>query len=139
MASSTSTAPTFTRGTSSSSFQELTRRMREALAAAGAEVEAVYHCPHHPKGQVPELAVDCDCRKPEPGMILQAVREHGLSLSQSFMVGDKPSDIEAARAACLGHAYIVQSDNAESTDGLAGADAAYADLAACVDALLKQG
>ena len=118
-------------------FQELTRRMREALAAAGAEVEAVYHCPHHPKGKVPELAVDCDCRKPEPGMILQAVREHGLSLAQSFMVGDKPSDIEAARAAGLGHAYIVQSDNAESTDGLAGADAAYADLAACVDALLK--
>ncbi len=119
-------------------FQELTRRMREALAAAGAEVEAVYHCPHHPKGQVPELAVDCDCRKPEPGMILQAVREHGLSLAQSFMVGDKPSDIEAARAAGLGRAYIVQSDNDESTDGLAGADAAYADLAACVDALLKQ-
>ncbi len=117
-------------------FQELTRRMREALAAAGADVEAVYHCPHHPKGKVPELAVDCDCRKPEPGMILQAAREHGLSLADSFMVGDKPSDIEAARAAGLGRAYIVQSDNEESTDGLAGADAAYADLAACVDALL---
>lgn len=118
-------------------FQELTRRMREALAAAGADVEAVYHCPHHPKGKVPELAIDCDCRKPEPGMILQAAREHGLSLADSFMVGDKPSDIEAARAAGLGRAYIVQSDNEESTDGLAGADAAYADLAACVDALLK--
>ena len=65
------------------------------------------------------------------------MREHGLSLAQSFMVGDKPSDIEAARAAGLGHAYIVQSDNAESTDELAVADAAYADLAACVDALLK--
>ena len=117
-------------------FQELTRHMREALAAAGAGVEAVYHCPHHPKGSVPELAIDCDCRKPEPGMILQAVREHGLSLEQSFMVGDKPSDIEAARAAGLGRAYIVQSDNEESTDGLAGADAAYADLSACVDALL---
>ena len=64
-------------------FQELTRRMREALAAAGAEVEAVYHCPHHPKGTVAELARDCDCRKPEPGMILQAAREHGLSLARS--------------------------------------------------------
>lgn len=119
-------------------FQALTRRMREVLAEAGADVEAVYHCPHHPKGKVPELAVDCDCRKPEPGMILQALREHGLSPEQSFMVGDKPSDIEAARAAGLGHAYIVQSDNKESTDGLAGADAAYADLAACVDALLTR-
>ncbi len=118
-------------------FQELTQHMRTALAAAGAEVEAVYHCPHHPKGTVPELAVDCDCRKPEPGMILRAAREHGLSLADSLLVGDKPSDIEAARAAGVGRAYIVQSDNAESTDGLAGADAAYADLAACVDALLK--
>lgn len=122
-------------------FQALTTHMRAALKEAGAEVEAVYHCPHHPKGTVPGLAVDCDCRKPEPGMILRAAREHGLSLADSFMVGDKPSDIEAARAAGVGRAYIVQSDNAESvdvgTDGLAGADAAYADLAACVDALLK--
>ncbi len=118
-------------------FQELTAHMRAALKEAGAEVEAVYHCPHHPKGKVPELAVDCDCRKPEPGMILQAAREHGLSLADSFMVGDKPSDIEAARAAGVGRAYIVQSDNEESTEGLAGADAGYADLAACVDALLK--
>jgi rfaE bifunctional protein nucleotidyltransferase chain/domain len=121
-------------------FQELTQHMRAALAEAGAEVEAVYHCPHHPKGSVPALAVDCDCRKPEPGMILQAAREHGLSLADSLLVGDKPSDIEAARAAGVGHAYIVRSDNSQSvdvaTEGLAGADAAYANLAACVDALL---
>ena len=119
-------------------FQELTRHMRAALAEAGAEVEAVYHCPHHPKGSVPELAVDCDCRKPEPGMILRAAKELNLSLADSFLVGDKPSDIEAARAAGLGRAYIVQSDNEESSDGLAGADAGYADLAACVDALLAR-
>ena len=123
-------------------FQALTTHMRAALKEAGAEVEAVYHCPHHPKGTVPGLAVDCDCRKPEPGMILRAAREHGLSLDDSFMVGDKPSDIEAARAAGVGRAYIVQSDNAESvdtaTDGLAGADAAFTDLAACVNALLPQ-
>jgi len=119
-------------------FQELTRHMRAALAEAGAEVEAVYHCPHHPKGSVPELAVDCDCRKPEPGMILRAAKELNLSLADSFLVGDKPSDIEAARAAGLGRAYIVQSDNEESSDGLAGADAGYADLAACVDALMAR-
>lgn len=119
-------------------FQELTRHMRAALAEAGAEVEAVYHCPHHPKGSVPELAIDCDCRKPEPGMILRAAKELNLSLADSFLVGDKPSDIEAARAAGLGRAYIVQSDNEESSDGLAGADAGYADLAACVDALLAR-
>ncbi|HYR26776.1 MAG TPA: D-glycero-beta-D-manno-heptose 1,7-bisphosphate 7-phosphatase [Aquabacterium sp.] len=117
-------------------YQALTAQMRQVLAEAGAEVAGVYHCPHHPKGKVPELAVDCDCRKPEPGMILQAAQDLGLSLADSIMVGDKPSDIQAARAAGVGKAYIVQSDNDESTDDLAGADAAYADLRSCVDALL---
>lgn len=117
-------------------YQALTLRMRQALAAAGAEVEGVYHCPHHPKGSVAQWAVECDCRKPAPGLILRAARELGLSLGDSLLVGDKPSDIEAARAAGVARAYIVQSDNAESRDGHAGADAAYADLRACVDALL---
>ena len=81
------------------------------------------------------LDIDCDCRKPAPGMILRAARELNLSLTDSLLVGDKPSDIEAARAAGVGRAYIVQSDNAESTLDLAGADAAYADLQSCVAAL----
>lgn len=119
-------------------YQTLTAHMRKALAAAGAEVDAVYHCPHHPKGKVPELAVECDCRKPEPGMILRGARELGLSLADSILVGDKPSDIEAARAAGVGRAYIVQSDNDESTTSeQVGADAAYTDLRACVDDLLS--
>ena len=117
-------------------YQLLTAAMREALADTGAAVEAVYHCPHHPKGEVTELAIECDCRKPAPGMILRAARELNLSLADSILVGDKPSDIEAARAAGVGHAYIVQSDNAESITGLAGADAAYPDLRGCVEAIL---
>lgn len=119
-------------------FQTLTQHMCNALAEAGAEVEAVYHCPHHPKGSVPGLAIDCDCRKPSPGMIHRGARELNLSLADSFLVGDKPSDIEAARAAGLGRAYIVESDNAESAGDTAGADAAFTNLAACVDALLLQ-
>lgn len=118
-------------------YQELTAKMRAALAEAGAEVDGVYHCPHHPAGSVPEFALDCECRKPAPGMILRAARELGLALGDSLLVGDKPSDIEAARAAGVGRAYIVQSDNAESTGDLAGADAAFEDLAACVDAVLQ--
>lgn len=121
---------------SEAQYQALTAAMQQALANAGAAVDAVYHCPHHPKGKVAELAIDCDCRKPAPGMILRAAKELNLSLADSILVGDKPSDIEAARAAGVGRAYIVQSDNAESTTGLAGADAAHADLQSCVAALL---
>jgi rfaE bifunctional protein nucleotidyltransferase chain/domain len=121
---------------SEAQYQALTAAMKQALLDAGAAVDAVYHCPHHPKGKLAELAVDCDCRKPAPGMILRAAKELNLSLADSILVGDKPSDIEAARAAGVGRAYIVQSDNAESTTGLAGADAAHADLQSCVAALL---
>lgn len=121
---------------SEAQYQALTAAMQQALLDAGTAVDAVYHCPHHPKGKVAELAIDCDCRKPAPGMILRAAKDLNLSLADSILVGDKPSDIEAARAAGVERAYIVQSDNAESTTGLAGADAAHADLQSCVAALL---
>ncbi len=116
-------------------YQKLTLAMKQALADAGVALEAVYHCPHHPLGAVAGLTMDCDCRKPAPGMIVRAARELNLSLSDSILVGDKPSDIQAARAAGVGRAYIVHSDNADSGDGLAGADAAYADLYSCVSDL----
>lgn len=118
-------------------YQALTTQMQEALAEAGAAVDAVYHCPHHPQGAVAELATNCDCRKPAPGMILQAARELNLSLADSLLIGDKPSDIEAARAAGVGRAYRVRSSNAESSDTSGPeADGVYADLQACVAALL---
>ena len=117
-------------------YQALTRAMTQALADAGAAIDAVYHCPHHPKGRVAGLDIDCDCRKPAPGMILRAARELKLSLADSILVGDKPSDIEAARAAGVGRAFLVQSDNAESHADLADADAHYADLSRCVNELL---
>ena len=113
-------------------YQALTTRMKQVLAEAGAAVDAVYHCPHHPAGAVAGLAMNCDCRKPAPGMIFRAASELNLSLSDSILVGDKPSDIQAARAAGVGRTYIVHSDNAESGPGLAGADAAYFDLYSCV-------
>jgi D-glycero-D-manno-heptose 1,7-bisphosphate phosphatase len=117
-------------------YQALTGHMCAALAAAGAEPAAVYHCPHHPAGTVAALAIECDCRKPAPGMLLRAARELGLSLADSILVGDKASDIEAGRRAGLGRVYGVHSENADSAAQLPGADASYADLAACVDALL---
>ncbi|MFW9596227.1 MAG: HAD-IIIA family hydrolase, partial [Macromonas sp.] len=118
-------------------YQTLTTQMQQALAEAGAAVDAVYHCPHHPQGAVAELATDCDCRKPAPGMILRAVQELHLSLADSVLVGDKPSDIEAARAAGVGRAYRVRSSNAEASDECGPeADGVYTDLQACVAALL---
>jgi D-glycero-D-manno-heptose 1,7-bisphosphate phosphatase len=69
------------------------------LADAGARIDAYYFCPHHPEGADPEYRMVCDCRKPKPGMIERAAREHGVDLARSYMVGDTLSDIEAAERA----------------------------------------
>lgn len=62
-----------------------------SLQGAGAHVDAFYFCPHHPQA-------GCDCRKPKPGMIHQAVKDFGLDISRCFLIGDKQSDLEAAQA-----------------------------------------
>lgn len=76
---------------------ELLRR----LAAAGAALDALYFCPHHPEGPVSEFTAPCDHRKPGPGMLRSAAADLGIDLRESWMVGDKESDVEAAhRAGC---------------------------------------
>lgn len=70
--------------------------MSEQLARDGARVDGIYYCPHHPSVGPPHLRIDCDCRKPRPGLIERACRDLGLDPARSFMVGDKNSDAELA-------------------------------------------
>jgi D-glycero-D-manno-heptose 1,7-bisphosphate phosphatase len=64
-------------------------------------MDAVYFCPHHPDGSIAELAVACDCRKPQPGMLLRASAERGIQLERSWFAGDILDDVEAGnRAGC---------------------------------------
>ncbi|MBI2329026.1 MAG: D-glycero-beta-D-manno-heptose 1,7-bisphosphate 7-phosphatase [Chloroflexi bacterium] len=73
----------------------------EKLMEAGARIDAFYYCPHHPQAKVERYRVDCDCRKPKPGMLLMAAKELGIDTKSSYMVGDKLTDIEAGqRAGC---------------------------------------
>ncbi|HEY9217581.1 MAG TPA: HAD family hydrolase [Phenylobacterium sp.] len=75
-------------------------RMAQDLAAQGARIDAVYHCPQHPQAKLEAyLHPDPPGRKPNPGMLLQAIAEHRVDVGRSLMVGDKESDIEAARRA----------------------------------------
>ncbi len=77
------------------------RWLRWIFAAAGASLSGFYYCPHHPHGKVSKYAVDCQCRKPKPGMLYQAAQEHGIDLAASWMVGDILDDMEAGnRAGC---------------------------------------
>lgn len=97
-------------------YEALTERMKAELAAAGAPLAGVYHCPHHPKGSVAAYARDCDCRKPAPGMILRAAGELTIDLAASVLVGDKDSDLQAADAAGVGRAIRVLAPG-ESHEG----------------------
>ena len=76
-------------------------RLRQMLRAWGVELDAIQACPHHVDGVVPHLAVPCQCRKPQPGMLLAAAEDRGIDLSRSWMVGDILDDVEAGnRAGC---------------------------------------
>ncbi len=81
--------------------------MRAQLQQHGVTLAGVYACPHHPDAVLPAYRRACDCRKPQPGMILQAARELGLDVAASCLFGDKPSDIEAGRSAGVGRSWLV--------------------------------
>jgi D-glycero-D-manno-heptose 1,7-bisphosphate phosphatase len=121
---------------SEADYQALTARLREALVAAGCPPAGIYHCPHYPGGNVPDLAVECACRKPQPGMMLRASRELRLSLPDSILVGDKLADAQAGRAAGVGRVYLVRSGHQLEPVAAAQADAVFDDLAACASAVL---
>jgi len=82
-----------------SEARQLNRLILEYFNTEGINFTDYRMCPHHPKGLVPEFTLDCDCRKPKPGMILQLAQRYGIALSQSYMVGDKITDIQAGKAA----------------------------------------
>lgn len=74
------------------------QHMQTELSVHGARIDAFYHCPHHPDGNVSEFAIDCDCRKPKAGLLQQAVRERPADRSRSFLIGDREADMTAAAA-----------------------------------------
>jgi len=73
-------------------------RFSEVFRSIGVHLQGFYYCPHHPEGNTP-YGIDCECRKPKPGMLLQAAAEHSIHLEQSWFIGDILHDIEAGRRA----------------------------------------
>jgi D-glycero-D-manno-heptose 1,7-bisphosphate phosphatase len=80
-------------------FAQFSEWIDDRLAEGGAHVDAVYHCPHHPTSGLGEYRRECECRKPGPGMVKRAIADWEPDVARSFLLGDKDSDVEAARAA----------------------------------------
>lgn len=90
-------------------------KMETLLGEQGAYIDALYYCPHHPdkgfEGEIPELKIDCVCRKPKPGMLLKAAKDYHIDLKNSWIVGDGENDVKAGKAAGCRTALIT-ADNA---------------------------
>lgn len=78
---------------------QIHERLQKLLECEGTNINAFYYCPHHPAGRLAVYRKRCPCRKPAPGMLLRAAREHCLCLPNSFLVGDKLTDVAAGRRA----------------------------------------
>lgn len=89
-------------------------KMETLLGYEGAYIDGLYFCPHHPhkgyEGEIAELKFDCECRKPKPGMLLQAAKDFNIDLLESFMVGDSENDIQAGKAAGCRTVLIGEGD-----------------------------
>lgn len=90
-------------------FLALTQWMKAQFSAHNIEITDVYYCPHHPTNALPTYLKSCECRKPEPGMLLQGIKEHSIDSNRSIMVGDKLSDMQAAQKAHIATRVLVRS------------------------------
>lgn len=100
---------------------EIHHKMETLLGKDGAYIDDLYYCPHHPhkgyEGEIESLKIDCECRKPKPGMLLQAAEDHHIILSGSWMIGDSENDILAGKAAGCKTAYIGTEDYGQDVSG----------------------
>lgn len=117
---------------------DVSAHLHAELSGHGVRFEAFQYCPHHPDGTVDAYALPCLCRKPQPGMLLRAAAEHGLDLTQSWMVGDILDDVEAgSRAGCRTILLDVGSET-EWVDGdLRRPDAIAITWGAVVDTIMS--
>ena len=99
-------------------LHEIHKKMETLLGKDGAYIDGMYICPHHPdkgfEGERPEYKFDCDCRKPKPGLLLQAAKDFNINLSQSYMIGDSERDVEAGKAAGCKESIMVETNKEDS-------------------------
>lgn len=81
--------------------EKLHDHIKKEAVRSGFEFSGIYYCPHYAKGAVKEFSIECECRKPGTALIEQAIKEHGIDISGSFMIGDKEADIIAGKKAGL--------------------------------------
>jgi D-glycero-D-manno-heptose 1,7-bisphosphate phosphatase len=117
------------------SMDHLHDHLRAKVAEHGVVIDAIYFCPHHPQGAIKALSIECSCRKPSPGMLLQAAKDFDLDLEASVLIGDKVSDVRAGKRAGVGRTVIVESGHEVDPAARLEAGMVAADLLSAARAL----
>jgi len=121
---------------SEADYHTFTAQLRALLLAEGVRLDDIRYCPHLPDAAVAGYRLDCDCRKPHPGMLLRSIRALGIDPRASVLIGDRATDLAAGLAAGVGRCLLVRSGQPISAADAALADAASDDLEVCVRELL---
>ncbi|EOL9004158.1 D-glycero-beta-D-manno-heptose 1,7-bisphosphate 7-phosphatase [Cronobacter turicensis] len=116
-------------------FEQLTEWMDWSLADRDVDFDGIYYCPHHPEAAVEEFRQNCDCRKPQPGMLLSARDFLHIDMDASYMVGDKLEDMQAGAAAGVGTKVLVRTGKPVTPEAEAAADWVLNSLAALPEAI----
>lgn len=104
-------------------FLDYTAWVHEQFAGRGTPLLATFWCPHHPEAGSGEYRVECECRKPRPGMLLAAIERFGIDPARSLLIGDTPSDVEAAHAAGVAGRLLAEGDWGPGMADLLGVEA----------------
>ena len=116
-------------------LKQIHRLIQDRLANEGAPLDAIYYCPHHPSEGIESYRVDCDCRKPKPGMIQQAVNDLALEPKRSYVLGDQSVDLELALR--VGATPVLVRSNGERT--LVSHERVFDNLKLAADWILARG
>ena len=116
-------------------FNTLTEWMDWSMSDRGVDLDGIYYCPHHSEEGQGEFKVDCECRKPKPGMLMNAIEDLNIDIEASILVGDKVSDLQAGIAAGIKTNYLVRSGKSITEQGETLATAVFDDLAAIAKAI----
>ncbi len=100
-------------------YKQVEEAFLAALRSGGGDLDAIYVCHHLPEAADTRFALDCDCRKPKPGMIVRAASEHGIDLSRSVLVGDALRDLDAGRNAGVGACVLVRTGKGRGSESMA--------------------
>jgi D,D-heptose 1,7-bisphosphate phosphatase len=109
-------------------LKKIHSRLKELAAEENTKIDDIFFCPHFASGRIAEYAIECDCRKPKPGLVIQAQEKYGLQLEDCYLVGDKPTDLELAKNSGVRGVLVLTGFGKQTKEEWTGDEAVFPNL-----------